>query len=76
MALCDPGADWSPRSKADVISDIESGAHSYFVDRGGYKVDVGVVEGPYGKYLSTVADPSSKNNLENLPDCHDNCLVC
>lgn len=68
--LCSPGASWSPRSKADVISDIENGTHSYYVDAAGYRTDVSVVKHPNGsKYLRTSTDKTSKNNLDNLPDC-------
>lgn len=41
-ALCNPGAPWSPRSKADAIADIESGIHQYFVGVGEKEVDVHV----------------------------------
>lgn len=68
--LCSPGASWSPRSKADAISDIESGTHSYYVDAAGYATTVNVVKRADGtKYLRTTADTTSKNNLDNLPDC-------
>jgi hypothetical protein len=69
-ALCSPGASWSPRSKADAISDIESGLHTYYVDAAGYRTTVTVVKQSDGtKYLRTTADKTSRNNLANLPDC-------
>lgn len=68
-ALCNPGQGWSPRPKADAIRDIETKTHTYFVDRAGHRTEVEVVNGPTGKYLRTVADPTSDNNLDNLPDC-------
>lgn len=68
-ALCNPGAEWSPRNKQDAIRDIESRDHGYYVDRAGYRIDVQVVQGPNGKYLRTTGDPASANNLENLDDC-------
>ncbi len=67
--LCQPGAGWSPRSKNSAISDIESSTHRYWVREEGDGAWVHVVNGPYGKYLRTNADKSSKNNLDNLPDC-------
>lgn len=68
-ALCGPG-DWSPRSKANVISDIDGNTHSYYVDAAGYETTVQVVKSSNGtKYLRTTADRTSKNNLDNLPDC-------
>lgn len=69
-ALCAPGAFWSPRKKWDAISDIENGTHTYFVHQPGTtRTTVRVVNGANGKYLRTDPDPSSKNNLDNLPDC-------
>jgi hypothetical protein len=68
-SLCNPGEQWSPRVKADAISDIESGSHRYFVREEGDNAWVRVVDGPTGKYLRTTADSSSNNNLDNLPDC-------
>lgn len=67
--LCNGGEYWSPRSKADAISDIESRTHSYFVDRAGYRTDIHVVNEGGKKYLRTYADQTSQNNLDNLPDC-------
>ena len=68
-ALCNPGEAWSPRGNSQAISDIESGTHSYFVDAAGHRTDVHVVDGQTGKYLRTDPDPTSGNNLDNLPNC-------
>jgi hypothetical protein len=68
-ALCNPSENWSPRLKADVIRDIESELHAYFVDRARYRTNVRVVNAATGKYLRTEADPRSENNLDNLPGC-------
>ena len=68
--LCNSDYSWSPRSKANAISDIEGNVHTYYVQQPGTsRVDVHVVDGSNGKYLRTTADKSSKNNLDNLPDC-------
>lgn len=67
--LCTGGEWWSPRLKADAVRDIETKAHSYYVDRAGYRTDVHVVERGGKKHLRTDADTSSQNNLDNLPDC-------
>ena len=70
LDLCKPGQPWSPRSKRDAISDIESGRHRYFVGRpGGVRAYIHVVNGPTGKYLRTAPDPNNRNNLDDLPDC-------
>lgn len=69
-ALCNPGEYWSPRPKNDAIRDIESGTHSYFVPwRGERPTEIRVVNGPNGKYLRTDRDSTSRNNLDDLPDC-------
>ena len=68
-ALCDPGALWSPCLKRAAIEDIESRTHLYFVEVRWEKVYIHVVQGPRGKYLRTDPDKTSKNNLDDLPDC-------
>ena len=56
-------------SKAQAIRDIGGGTHAYFVDAAGYRTSVRVITVGYKKYLRTTADGTSKNNLDNLPDC-------
>lgn len=70
-ALCNPDATWwSPRLKKDAISDIESGSYRYFVKVGNNEVDIHVVDDPNkGKYLRTGKDATTRNNLDDLPDC-------
>lgn len=67
--LCNPGQSWSPRSKADAIRDIESGTHTYYVPWQRGRTEIRVVNGANGKYLRTDRDNTSKNNLDDLPDC-------
>ena len=67
--LCDPGQSWSPRFKADAIRDIETGTHSYYVPWQSGQTQIRVVNGPSGKYLRTDRDGTSRNNLDDLPDC-------
>lgn len=69
LALCNPGQPWSPRKKADAISDIRSKTHSYYVNEAGHRTDVKVVNDPDGPHLQTTGDATSDNNLDNLPDC-------
>ena len=64
-----PGELWSPRFKADVIRDIESKLHSYYVQWPEKRTEIRVVNGPTGKYLRTDRDTTTKNNLDDLPDC-------
>ena len=70
LALCSSGQPWSPRQKQEAIDDIESRRHSYFVNVSGVgHVDIHVVRGPNGKYLRTDPDRTSRNNLDDLPEC-------
>ena len=70
LALCNGSAFWSPRAKHLAIADIESGAHSYHVRwSGGAVTGIHVVNGPRGKYLRTDWDATTRNNLDDLPDC-------
>ena len=71
LELCGgPTAYWSPRSKGDVISDIEHGEFNYYVLwMNCLRTDIRVVSGPNGKHLRTDRDRSSRNNLDELPDC-------
>ncbi|VAW42606.1 hypothetical protein MNBD_GAMMA01-1382 [hydrothermal vent metagenome] len=67
--LCNPGQSWSPRSKVDAIRDIESGTHTYYVPWQSGRTEIRVVNGASGKYLRTDRDNTSRNNLDDLPDC-------
>jgi len=69
LALCNGAKQWPPRSKIDAIRDIEDGAHTYYVLWGSLRTEVRVVNGPNGKYLRTDRDNTSRNNLDDLPDC-------
>ena len=69
LALCNPWADWRRRSKELAIGDIENGLHRYYVELGNEEVDIHVVKGSTGKYLRTDSDATSRNNLDDLPDC-------
>ena len=68
-SLCNPSEFWSPRKKQDAISDIESGTYQYYTSNGSTKTIVRVVNGASGKYLRTDSDSTSRNNLDDLPDC-------
>lgn len=68
-SLCADGAAWSPRAKADAIRDIEGGLHTYYVPWQSGRTEIRVVQGPRGKYLRTDRDATSRNNLDDLPNC-------
>lgn len=57
----------SPR--ADIISWIETGTHSFYTLVGGRRGNIGVVNGPNGKYVRTHADGTYNDNLLALPEC-------
>ena len=69
-ALCNTGEWWSPRSKWDAISDIESGLHEYWVNWLHYpETQIRVVGTGGNRYLRTDRDRTNHNNLDDLPDC-------
>lgn len=69
-ALCNASESWSPRLKRDAISDIENGFHRYYVPwPDGQSTWIDVVDGPSGKHLRTDKDSTTRNNLDDLPDC-------
>lgn len=68
-SLCSDGEWWSPRTMSDSIRDIENDAYRYYVEQEAPRVYVKVVSEGGKKYLRTTSDKSSKNNLDNLPDC-------
>ena len=67
-SLCNRSG-WGVRSKAEAIQDIESKAHSYFTGSEPYSADVYVVQGQNGKHLTTSRDGTTRNNLDDLPNC-------
>lgn len=69
LALCNPNQTWGPRLKADAISDIENGLHTYHVPWEEGRTEIRVVNGPSGKYLRTDRDNTERNNLDDLPNC-------
>lgn len=69
LALCNPGKYWSPKSKKDAISEINSKTINYYVIVDGKRVDIHVVEDDGDEYLRTDPDNITTNNLDELPDC-------
>lgn len=75
IAVAGRGEDWSPRTLADVVADIEAGLHHYVaVAPGEPPADIHVVHGPTGRFLRTTADAGRANNLDELPDALDTLL--
>ena len=68
--LCNAGETWSPRSSSAAIKDIDDQVHTYYVRwSDGKRTNIHVVDGPTGKYLRTDKDNTTRNNLDDLPDC-------
>ncbi len=56
-------------TRQQVISSIEGGTNTFFTMVDGKRADVGVVDGPNGKYVRTHADGYYNDNLLALPEC-------
>lgn len=56
-------------TRLQVIDSIESKTNTFFTLVGGKRADVGVVNGPGGKYLRTYADGTWNDNLLALLEC-------
>ena len=62
------GRNWRwLRSK--VIQSIEDGTNTFHTLVDGKRAEVGVVDGPNGKYVRTHADGYYHDNLLALPEC-------
>ena len=69
-AIGDNGQSWSPVLKNDAIYHIDNGIHRYYVPwLKSAHTWIRVVDDPNGKYLRTDRDATSKNNLDDLPEC-------
>jgi len=62
------GSGWK-WTRADVIASIEGRTNTFFTKVNGVRADVGVVDGPTGKYVRTYADGKWNDNLLALPEC-------
>lgn len=56
-------------TRKDVIDWIEAKTHTFFTQVDGKRADIGVVNGPTGKYLRTYADGVWNDNLLALAEC-------
>ena len=69
-ALCSGPGGWGRVTKSTAIAEINVGTNTYFVNEAGYRADVKVRTRSNGvRYLTTEADKTSKNNLDNLDGC-------
>lgn len=67
--LCNRSAFWSPVPVDQAIAEIEARTIRYFVRDGDAITAIRVVDGAHGKYLRSLPDHTSQDNLDSLPDC-------
>lgn len=64
-----PGGGGWKFTRAQVIQCIESGTDTFHTYVNGKRADIGVVNGPNGKYVRTHADGVWNDNLLALKEC-------
>lgn len=62
------GENWK-WTRSQVIQSIENKTNTFFTQVKGKRADVGVVDGPNGKYVRTHADGYWNDNLLALMEC-------
>lgn len=62
------GSGWR-WTRQQVIESIEAKTNTFYTKVSGNRGDIGVVNGPNGKYLRTYADGKWNDNLLSLPEC-------
>jgi Protein of unknown function (DUF3892) len=63
------GGDSWKWTRQQVIASIEAKTNTFFTLVRGNRGDIGIVDGPNGKYLRTYADGKWNDNLLALPEC-------
>ena len=56
-------------TRDEVIRSIEAKTNAFFTQANGSRSDIGVVNGPNGKYVRTYADGQWNDNLLALREC-------
>lgn len=62
------GSGWR-WTRQQVIDSIEAKTNTFYTYVAGNRGNIGVVNGPNGKYLRTYADGKWNDNLLSLPEC-------
>jgi hypothetical protein len=62
------GSGWR-WTRQQVIDSIEAKTNTFYTYVSGNRGNIGVVNGPNGKYLRTYADGKWNDNLLSLPEC-------
>ncbi len=63
------GGDSWKWTRQQVVASIEQKTNTFYTLVQGNRANVGVVDGPNGKYLRTYADGKWNDNLLALPEC-------
>jgi len=63
------GGPWGKITEDQAIREIEGGVNTYYVNQGGRRADIEVVQGKKRKFLKTKPDGYVPNNLLSLPHC-------
>lgn len=56
-------------TRQQVINWIEGKTNTFYTQSGSNRSNIGVVNGPNGKYLRTYANGQYNDNLLSLPEC-------
>ena len=56
-------------TRDEVVRSIEAKTNTFYTLVAGNRGNIGVVDGPNGKYLRTYADGQWNDNLLSLPEC-------
>ena len=59
----------TPWTRQQVVDLIEARTNTFYTLVGSNRAEVGVVDGPNGKYVRTYADGKWNDNLLALPEC-------
>jgi hypothetical protein len=62
------GASWK-WTRQQVVASIEAKTNTFYTLENNKRADIGVVNGPNGKYVRTYADGQWNDNLLALPEC-------
>ncbi len=62
------GGGWK-LTRQQVIESIEAKTNTFYTLVSGNRGNIGVVNGPNGKYVRTYADGKWNDNLLSLPEC-------
>lgn len=62
------GRDWR-WTREQVITSIDRGENTFYTLVDGNRGDIGIVNGPYGRYLRTHRDGRWNDNLLSLTEC-------